>query len=51
MCVYRGADLVEVAPAYDHADITSIVAADLVHDFLALMTIGEIPTPSPAEKK
>ncbi|KZT36956.1 Arginase/deacetylase [Sistotremastrum suecicum HHB10207 ss-3] len=33
-----GADLVEVAPAYDHADITSIVAADLVHDFLALMT-------------
>jgi len=34
-----GADLVEVAPAYDHAEITGIAAADLVHDFLSLLTI------------
>jgi len=28
---------VEVAPAYDHADITSIAAADIVHEFLSMM--------------
>ncbi|KAK2461465.1 hypothetical protein APHAL10511_005928 [Amanita phalloides] len=33
---FVGADIVEVAPAYDHADITGIAAADLVHDFLSL---------------
>jgi agmatinase len=31
------ADVVEVAPAYDHADITSVAAATLVFDLLALM--------------
>ncbi|TEB38643.1 Arginase/deacetylase [Coprinellus micaceus] len=36
-----GADIVEVAPAYDHADITGIAAADLVHDFLSLLTVEE----------
>jgi agmatinase len=32
-----GADVVEVAPAYDHADITSVAAATLVFDLLGLM--------------
>jgi agmatinase len=32
-----GADVVEVAPAYDHADITTLAAATLVFDLLALM--------------
>ncbi|MFP3803307.1 arginase family protein, partial [Paraburkholderia sp. SIMBA_027] len=32
-----GADVVEVSPAYDHADITSVAAATLVFDLLGLM--------------
>jgi len=32
-----GADVVEVAPAYDHADITTLAAATVVFDLLALM--------------
>ena len=32
-----GADVVEVAPAYDHAEITSVAAATLVFDLLTLM--------------
>ncbi|KAI0053433.1 Arginase/deacetylase [Auriscalpium vulgare] len=40
---FVGADIVEVAPAYDHADITSIAAADLVHDFLSMMMSLEPP--------
>ena len=39
----RGADLVEVAPAYDNADVTSIAAADLVHDFLAMIQMESPP--------
>ncbi|WP_242907767.1 agmatinase [Actinomadura terrae] len=31
-----GADVVEVAPAYDHAEITGIAAAHVVYDLLAL---------------
>jgi agmatinase len=31
-----GADVVEVAPAYDHADITSIAAAHVACDLLCL---------------
>ena len=33
-----GADVVEVAPVYDHAEITTIAAATLVYDILALMS-------------
>ncbi|KAF8665483.1 hypothetical protein AX16_000499 [Volvariella volvacea WC 439] len=33
---FVGADIVEVSPAYDHAEITGIAAANLVHDFLSL---------------
>jgi agmatinase len=32
-----GADVDEVAPAYDHADITAIAAATIAHDYLLLM--------------
>jgi arginase family enzyme len=38
-----GADVVEVAPAYDHADIMSIAAADIVHNFLSLFVSAEPP--------
>jgi agmatinase len=31
-----GADIVEVSPAYDHAELTSIAAANVVFEFLAL---------------
>jgi len=31
---FIGMDLVEVAPAYDHSDITALVAANIAHDFL-----------------
>jgi len=40
---FVGADVVEVAPAYDNADITSIVAADIVHDLLSMMTSSKPP--------
>jgi agmatinase len=33
-----GADLVEVAPAYDHAEITSIAAATVIFDIIALLS-------------
>ncbi|EFV12986.1 agmatinase [Segniliparus rugosus] len=33
-----GADVVEVAPAYDHAEITGIAAAHIVYELLALLT-------------
>ena len=33
---FIGADVVEVAPAYDHADITAIIAATIAHDYLVL---------------
>ena len=32
-----GADVVEVSPAYDHAEITGIVAANLAYEFVALL--------------
>ena len=32
-----GADVVEVAPAYDHAEITTVAAATVVYDLIALM--------------
>jgi agmatinase len=35
-----GFDLVEVSPAYDHSEITSILAANLVFEFLSLIALG-----------
>lgn len=36
---FIGMDIVEVAPAYDHAEITAIAAATLAADYLALLAI------------
>ncbi|KAF9444469.1 Arginase/deacetylase, partial [Macrolepiota fuliginosa MF-IS2] len=38
-----GADVVEVSPSYDHADITGIAAADLVYDILNTMQMDAPP--------
>jgi agmatinase len=38
-----GADVVEVAPAYDHAEITSIAAANVVYELLAMFATAETP--------
>ncbi|MCI2419176.1 agmatinase [Saccharopolyspora sp. K220] len=35
-----GADLVEVAPAYDHAEITGIAAAHVIYDLLCILPGG-----------
>ena len=35
----RGADVVEVAPAYDHAEITAIAAATIAHDVICLRAL------------
>ena len=32
-----GADVVEVAPAYDHAEVTSIAAANIVYELISLL--------------
>ncbi|KAJ7247650.1 arginase family-domain-containing protein [Mycena haematopus] len=42
---FIGADIVEVAPAYDNADITGIAAADIVYDFLAMLQLDSPPLP------
>jgi guanidinobutyrase / D-arginase len=36
-----GADVVEVAPAYDHAEMTTVAAAHVCYELLALMLMGE----------
>ena len=36
-CHLVGGDIVEVAPAYDHAEITSIAAANVAYELLSLM--------------
>ena len=33
----RGADIVEVSPAYDHADITAIAGAAVAQHYLGLL--------------
>lgn len=35
-----GADVVEVAPAYDHAELTTIAAANVVYEFLGLFALA-----------
>ncbi len=36
---FIGMDMVEVAPPYDHAEITSLLAANVVFEFLSLLAI------------
>jgi len=47
---FVGADIVEVAPAYDNAEITGIAAADFVHDFLSMFLAKE-PPQQPSHRK
>jgi agmatinase len=39
-----GADVVEVAPAYDHAEITCVAAATVVFDLLSLIVANDSPS-------
>jgi agmatinase len=43
-----GADVVEVAPAYDHAEITAVAAATVVFDLLTLMVLDHPGVPAVA---
>ena len=38
-CDLVGADVVEVAPAYDHAEITSIAASHVAYDLVSLLAV------------
>ena len=42
-----GADVVEVAPAYDVAEITAYAAANLLHDFLCVQAVKAGASPNP----
>lgn len=42
-----GMDVVEVAPAYDHSEITAIAAATLAHDFICLLAMKQGANPLP----
>ena len=41
-----GADIVEVAPAYDHAEVTAIAAANMAYEILALMAVRRGAAPA-----
>ncbi|MBB6351819.1 agmatinase [Nonomuraea muscovyensis] len=43
-CRIVGADVVEVAPAYDHADITSIAASHVAYDLVSLLALSQTPS-------
>ncbi|WP_433439073.1 agmatinase [Nonomuraea sp. CA-141351] len=43
-CDLIGADVVEVAPAYDHAEITSIAASHVAYDLVSLLAMQEKQT-------
>ncbi len=40
---FRGMDVVEVAPAYDVAEITALAAATMVFEYLALVAVTRSP--------
>jgi agmatinase len=40
-----GADIVEVAPAYDHAEITAVAAANLAYELVGIMSSRSAPAP------
>ncbi|MDA0637655.1 agmatinase [Nonomuraea sp. MCN248] len=42
-CHLIGADVVEVAPAYDHAEITSVAASHVAYDLVSLLALRENP--------
>lgn len=39
-----GADLMEVSPAYDHAEITSLAAANIIYELIGLMGLSLFPS-------
>ena len=39
-CNLVSADVVEVAPAYDHADITAVAASHVIYDLVSLLALG-----------
>ena len=41
-----GADIVEVAPAYDHAEITGIAAAHVGYELLSVLALDRSGAPS-----
>jgi agmatinase/guanidinopropionase len=43
-----GFDIVEVNPAFDHGDITAILAANLAFEFLSLLALATPPPGAPA---
>jgi len=43
-----GMDVVEVSPAYDHAEITALAAATIVHDWLVCVAMNRGAKPLPA---
>jgi agmatinase len=45
----EGADVVEVAPAYDHAELTALAAASKAYELLALLA-HRIQRPCAGEK-
>src|SRR4029077_5203253 len=47
-----GAEIVEVAPAYDHAEITGIAAAHVAYELLSVLPVDKETrsTPTPAQK-
>jgi agmatinase len=40
-CHLGGADVVEVAPAYDHAEITAVAAAHVTYDLVSLLALRQ----------
>jgi agmatinase len=40
-CNLVGADVVEVAPAYDHAEITAVAASHVAYDLISLLALKE----------
>lgn len=44
-----GADVVEVCPAYDHAQITAVAAAHVVYEFVSLMAVSPPSSPDRSE--
>ena len=41
-----GMDVVEVAPAYDHAEITALAAATIAHDFICMQALKQRSRPT-----
>jgi arginase family enzyme len=37
-----GADVVEVSPPFDHSNITSILASNLVFEYLSLLALNKL---------